>query len=349
MEFLDGLLKANGGIKNHYENGVERLNASESGKGQSLGMLMGHFYRRFQELKNQIGVLAAHSPAGVERDGLQQCKFLLDSFEMACGKLVEARVELVGLFYALSKADSSLLGLSNGRLGGSKQVFRPLDVPMDRRADMRDTIRQMQLNSRVRYNQAVKVVDYKPATAKKTEKFKVTGKEVSVSLFSRYIGLLEIILPPKKLFRKPKNDSDWEYRLLQPLLPFDQVMIEPVEEEDETKVKPGDRRPPFLVKFYLQTPPKLLFVFQCEDAKHKKDLVQQFRLILKEACPKEPIECGWRYKSAYGETPTEQKMAESDERFSYFRFDTSQCASGSTVSVRSDSLVRLTSLEAVPA
>lgn len=30
---------------------------------------------------------------------------------------------------------------------------------------------------------------------------------------------------------------------------------------------------------------KNLLVFKCEDAKHKKDLLQQFRLLQVEACP----------------------------------------------------------------
>lgn len=187
---------------------------------------MGHFYRRYQDIKNQVCSLLEFS--GATDAVLQECKFQLSSFEESCGKIMEARVDLIALFNAVSKADHSHLKTKESLM----KVFSPLNLSMDRQESLARTVQQMQNNAKVRYNQAIFIVKVEPAKKGKPTTFKVTKHQVSLSLFSRHLALLQIVFPKKKWFQKAKTDV-WSYRMMFPLVPLDKVSIHSVPETEK--------------------------------------------------------------------------------------------------------------------
>lgn len=326
IDYFDAILGDRPELIPHYETCKERLLKS-SGLAASLSDLIGSCCRRFQMMKFQVSTLVEFGPANEEREALHQCKFLLDSFEVACGKIFESRVDMINLFNAFCKADHSKVSSSD------KKVFAPLDIGIDRRDNLKETFKQMQNNAKVRYNQAIFMVDYAPAKPGKPLKWTISKKQVSISLFSRHMALLEIVFPRGRFFRKQKKDV-WTYRMMCPLIPLDKVTLHALPDTEKEKD---------LVEIRLETPidDRKILCVKCEDAKHKKDLLQQFRLISMEACPKEKQVYPWRYQSAVKISPTENDMLCAEAENNFAAFDTSMCASGSA-SQKPAGLIRLT-------
>lgn len=109
-------------------------------------------------------------------------------------------------------------------------------------------------------------------------------------------------MPPRKLISiGRKVDPEWSYKMDHPLIPLDQVTLHSVPEAIGYEC---------LVEFRLIYPAEEteIMYFKCEDSKHKKDLLQQFRLIKKEACPDCQVLWNWRYKSDKRETPSAEEM-----------------------------------------
>lgn len=244
-----------------------------------FNQMMGGFYRRFLDLKNQLFMKndCKNAHEGVELFGI--CETLLQQFEDDCGKIMEARVDLIGVFNAFWKAQISKTQTNSDKA----KIFKPLDVVMDRRATLRETIKQMQLNSRVRYNQAVKKVDYESKRPGKRGSYCVTTRQVSISFFSRHVAFLEIIfLKHNPLMFWKKKDYPWFYHMSLPLMSYDQVTIHSVPETPKSRN---------FIEFRFDLDQKLPpLYFECDGQKQKKDILQQFRLLSMEACPSEPIE-----------------------------------------------------------
>lgn len=326
IDYFDAVLGDRPELIPHYETCKERLLKS-SGLAANLSDLIGSCCRRFQILKFQVATLVEFGPQNAEREALHQCKFLLDAFEVACGKMFESRVDMISLFNAFCKADHSKVSSSD------KKVFAPLDIGIDRKDSLKETFRQMQNNSRVRYNQAIYIVDYVPAKPGKPLKWSVSKKQVSVSLFSRHLALFEIVFPRGRFFRKQKKDV-WTYRMMCPLIPLDKVTIHSVPDTEKGKD---------LVEIRLEHPidDRKILCFKCEDAKHKKDLLQQFRLISMEACPAVKPVYQWRYQSAAKITSSAEDMVAVEDSIKCASFDTSLCGSGSALQ-KPAGLIKLT-------
>lgn len=222
-------MEGNPSLKPHFEvcqTRLENFCKAEKLTSTSFGQLMGHFYRRYQDLKNQVCTLLEF---GDSADScLQECKFQLSAFEESCGKIMEARVDLIALFNAVSKADHSHLKTKESLM----KIFSPLNLSMDRQESLARTVQQMQNNAKVRYNQAIFIVKVEPAKKGKPTSYKVTNHQVSMSLFSRHMALLQIVFPKKKLFRKQRTDV-WSYRMMFPLVPLDKVSIHSVPETEK--------------------------------------------------------------------------------------------------------------------
>lgn len=272
----------------------------------TLADQMGHFYRRFGDLKNQICAMIEFGPEGPERERLQECKFLIVAFEDACGKLCDARFDQYSLLNAVSKTDTSLVK--------DRSPFAPLYTMMDRRETIQRTIQQMQLNAKVRYNQTIFWVDCKESKPGKPNRVAVSSTQVSLSLFSRHLALLEIVFPKKGLFRSQKTDV-WSYRLLQPLIPLDQVTMHSVPESAKSQ---------FFVEVRITDAAgsKQMSYYKCEDAKQKRDLIQQFRLIQLEACPNSPASYPWQYQSAARVTSSVEAMLDAEKMHGHAQFCT---------------------------
>lgn len=86
---------------------------------------------------------------------------------------------------------------------------------------------------------------------------------------------------------------------------------------------------------------KHLLVFRCEDVKHKRDLIQQFRLIQFEACPKDPLRgFNWQVVSSIRKTKSDCELQQAEDAHQYAQFATHQCPSGSQKS-RPDDLIKI--------
>lgn len=325
LDYLDGIVQNHANIHGIISACDAKLAGYEKqiARKLSLAHLMGFFYKRFQELKTQVCLLINGSQGSSELPGLDECKQLLDSYELSCGKILESRVELIGLFNAFSKTDGSKLP------GDTKKVFAPLDVRIDRRESLKATIRQMQLNSKVRYNLAVFWVEYtcsKPGKACKTQ---VTDRQFSISIFSRHMALLEIVFPPWKLFKK-RDPNEWTYRLMYPLIPLDRVSFhDPPSLYDLSSI----------IEVRLKDYEPGIMYFKCEDDKHRKDLMQQFRLIHMEACPDPSVQYEWRKASDVKSTPSVQEMLETEEQLQAARFSSAENGAPSTA-VKPNDLIK---------
>lgn len=326
IDYFDAILGDRPELIPHYETCKERLLKSV-GLEANLSDLIGSCCRRFQMMKCQVATIVEFGVEGDEREALQQCKFLLGSFETACGRIFESRVEMISLFNAFCSADHSKVSSSD------KKVFAPLDVGIDRRENLKETFKQMQNNAKVRYNQAIYIVDYATAKPGKALKWTVSKKEISISLFSRHMALFEIVFPRGKFFRRQKKDV-WTYKMMCPLIPLDKVTLHSIPDTEKEKD---------MVEIRLAEPidDRKILCVKCEDAKHKKDLLQQFRLISMEACPAEKPVYPWRYQSAVKITQSEDDMLKAEAAYKCASFDTSMCGSGSAMQ-KPAGLVRLT-------
>lgn len=287
----------------------------------TLGHQMGFIYRRFQEVKTQVSAVKEFTKNALACQKWQQIMFLIDHFEKSCGLILSARVELISIFNALSLAQENTKSVKKAK----EKAYAPLEIIMDRRQTLDETVKQMQSNSKVRYNQALFKVVYKPKRLGKSTKLVVTKQQVSLSIFSRHLALLEIIFPKKTIFGRTKQDS-WSYRLMRPLISLDLVEICLVPETEKT------------VNFVELRIDGEIFIFQCEDQKHRKDLYQQFRLIKQEACPHsthntfsvhtiiitclDPKKLHWRLSTEERSTSSENEMFIREQQGNYAHYHT---------------------------
>lgn len=233
METLDRIILERPFIYPHYEVCEERmknsLKAIDDLSDCTLGKHLGHFYRRFDQLKTQISALLSFGADEAEGNfQLEDSISLLVKFESECKKVLLARIDSLILFDALCKAQSSQQKKTE------KTIVSPLEVSFDRCSTFSRSVQQMILNSKVRYNQAIFKVEYRPNKPGKPTEFSCTNQQVSISLFSRHIAFLEIVFPKKKAFRKQRNDV-WSYQLMFPIIPLSKISLFSVPETNRCK------------------------------------------------------------------------------------------------------------------
>lgn len=304
LDYFEALIRERSELKSEFEMAEESLRQNmPSDRQVGVFHIMGGIYRRFFDIKNQVYTICETCLSGNERCAFDNCARLLLIFEKSCRDIMESRIELIGLFNALSKAQYSK---DSAELDKSK-AFKPLDVIMDRQATIEDTVKQMQLNARVRYNQAVKKVKYDLKKPGKRGKFKVTDEQVSISLFSRHVAFLEIVFAkrnPIKFWKK--IDGPWDYQMQRPLVQLDQISIHSVPESPVSQN--------FIeFRFHMETKQPPVY-FECADAKQKKDLLQQFRLLAMEACPSEIQQVNWQHHSNSHLTPSASELEEKERQ-----------------------------------
>jgi len=201
---------------------------------------------------------------------MQECIQRLDDFESACGQIKESRITEITVMEAIGTAETSHLTLV-------ESPFKPLFALFDRQETLKKTVEYMTLDSQVRYQQAVYHLYH-------GNNIRLSGKQLSISLFSRHLVVLEIIIVTNAGKETgEKMEGEWKYKLLFPLIPLDEVFL--IDSQDTAKSNNHHARN--TIKLKLSKLGKLV-MFQCAGVEEKQEFSCNFLQIQREACPTLP-------------------------------------------------------------